>query len=388
MGVITRLRANLRAARLLYGRLRERHSQLHTICWQLLQAVALRGYRKLAYAFNDGVLQRWVTPLRFRRFQSRIADQLGGHFYVIVMPQTLHFLLPCLSLVAKDVRVVLLLNGAARWEADLLKARWPHLPQFRVATLPHSSVNHGAMVNLLLRNNGQDFGLLDHDLYLFDTSALAQLQFAEKEFLLCLWADTDPKSKWVYPLTHFLYFRVGVLSRLMKQYGVGADLYRHVPEPARSRLLELGLSDGHPLKSYHNFYDTLHVLIALAYAEGLELCELDVAEGGVYHVGGTSIGTHHTKDLLHLYTHLRFLELSADPQLRRRYAMLAAPFSNSSELRMRVLEDPEFDLRLEVLDNIIERLQPGIETQLASDAHAPEPDQPGAAFSLGKSVEP
>lgn len=387
MGVKTRLRANVRAARLLYGRLRERHSQLHTICWQLLQAVALRGYRKLAYGFNDGVLQRWVTPLRFRRFQSRIADQLGGHFYVIVMPQTLHFLLPCLSLVVKDVRLILLLNGAAQWEADLLKARWPHLPQFRVATLPHSSVNHGAMVNLLLENNEQDFGLLDHDLYLFDTSALAQLQFAEKEFLICLWAETDPKSQWIYPLTHFLYFRVGALRRLMKQYGVGADLYRHVPEPARSRLLELGLREGHPLKSYHNFFDTLHVLIALAYAEGLELCQLEVAEGGVYHVGGTSIGTYHTKDMFALYSHLRFLELSGDPQLRRRYAILAAPFSDSSELRGRVLEYPEFERGLEVLDNIIERLQLERETQLFGDAHAPEPDQPVAAFSVGKAED-
>jgi hypothetical protein len=42
------------------------------------------------------VLQRWLTPGRFRRFQSGLADCLGGHVDVIVMPQTLHLLLPCL----------------------------------------------------------------------------------------------------------------------------------------------------------------------------------------------------------------------------------------------------------------------------------------------------
>jgi hypothetical protein len=242
------------------------------------------------------------------------------------------------------------------------------------------------MVNLLLKNNDADFGLLDHDLYLFDTSTLSHLKFAENEFLLCLFADTDPKNGWIYPLTHFLYFRTGEFRRLMQQYGVGAELYRHVPEPARGRLLELGLRDGHPLKSYHNFYDTLHVLIALAYADGLELCQLDVAEGGVYHVGGTSIGTHHTKDFFQLYSHLRFLELSADPELRRRYAKLTAPFNHSSELRMRVQADPDFYRGVQVLDNIMERLQAATNTQPSGDVHIPEPRQRASKTQSGTDI--
>ena len=185
MGLLTRLRANLRLVRELYGRQRARgHGRLHTILWRLPQAVALRGYRKLAYAINDGVLQRWVTPSRFRRFQDRLPGSLGGHFYLIVMPNTLHYLLPCLRLVAKELRVILLINGARAWEADMLRLHWPELPQFRVATLPNSSVGHGAMINLLLRNNKRDFGLMDHDLYIFDMAVLKRLEFADPEFLL------------------------------------------------------------------------------------------------------------------------------------------------------------------------------------------------------------
>jgi hypothetical protein len=56
----------------------------------------MRCYRKLAYAANDYVLQRHITSTHFKRFQSSIAGQLGGHFYLIVMPQTMHFLIPCL----------------------------------------------------------------------------------------------------------------------------------------------------------------------------------------------------------------------------------------------------------------------------------------------------
>ena len=357
MGLVTRLRANLRSLRLLWRRLGERgHARLGTLLWRLPLLAALRGYRKLAYAVNDGPLQRWVTAARFQRFQARLACHSGGHFYVIVMPQTLHFLLPCLGLVAADVRVVLLLNGARRWEAQLLRARWPGLPQFRVATLPHSSSGHGAMINLLLRHNEHDFGLLDHDLYLFDRTVLTQLRFADREFLLCLLGDASADGKWVYPLTHFLYFRMAPLRDLMQRYGVGAQIYRRVPEPARSRLRALGLRDGETLKSHHDFFDTLHVLLALAYADGLEVGQIALAaDDGVCHLGGTSIGSHHTKDLVQLYTHLRFLELAGEPLLRRRYAALVAPFGTALELCLRL---PATALRqVEMVDALVEQLQ-------------------------------
>lgn len=359
MAVLARLRANLRSARLLYQRLRARgRGRLGTVLWRMPQALAVRAYRKLAYAVNDGVLQRWVTPGRFRRFQAALDGQLGGHLYVIVMPQTLHFLLPCLGLVAPEARIVLLLNGAQQWEADLLRERFPGLAQFRVATLPWSSVGHGSMINLLLRNNDRDFGLLDHDLYLFDKTVLARLHFNHDEFLLCLLSDASTDGTWAYPLTHFLYFRVEVFHRLMQCYGVGAQSYRNVPEPARSRLAAIGLRAGATMKSYHDFFDTLHVLIALAYADGFEAAQIGLAsQEGVYHVGGTSVGTHHTKDLAHIYIHLRFLELAGEPLLERRYAAMAAPFSRASELRGSAATTAYAVQQIRVADAMIERLR-------------------------------
>ena len=365
MGLLTRLRANLRSLRALYWRLRERgHAPLGTLLWRLPLLVAWRGYRKLAYAVNDGVLQRWVTAARFRRFQAALADRAGGHFYVIVMPQTLHFLLPCLRLVAGDVRVILLLNGARRWEANLLRERWPHLPQFRVATLPNSSVGHGAMINLLLRHNEHDFGLLDHDLYLFDRTVLARLRFGAGEFLLCLLLDARTDGRWVYPLTHFLYFRMAVFKRMMQEHGVGAQIYRRLPRPVRQRLQGLGLCDGAGMKSHHDFFDTLHVLLALAHGEGWQVAQIGLAtQDGVRHVGGTSIGTPRTKDLLALYTHLRFLELVAEPLLQRRYAGLAAPFSSAAGLRLRLPATPAAWHQIEMVDALINQLQQAFAAQ-------------------------
>ena len=371
MSLMTQLRANARAARLLYQRLTARgDTQLDVLLRRIPQAVALRAYRKLAYAVNDGVLQRLVTPARFRRFLARHPRSLDGVFYVIVMPQTLHFLLPCLGLVAGDMQVVLLLNGARRWEADLLRERFPAMLQFRVAALPNSSVGHGAMINLLLQNSAHDFGVLDHDLYLFDRTISQHLHFDDDDFLLCLYRDASSDGRWVYPLTHFLYFRIDVFKRLMARYGVGAQAYREVPAPARGRLASIGLRDGATMKSYHVFYDTLHVLLALAYADGLGVRQLEPeGAGSVYHIGGTSIGTHHTKDLIHLYTHLRFLEMSGEPQLQRRYGAIAAPFSTAEEVHAK-LEGTAHDFhQVMLVDQLIEKLQ----RQSSVEPHGPPP---------------
>ena len=374
MNIMASLRANARSALRLWQRLHGRHGSAATAARRLLAAVAVRAYRRLAYAVNDGPLMRYASAPRFARFQAGIADRLGGHFYVIVMPRTLHFLLPCLRLVAADLRIVLLLNGASAWEAALLKERFPGMPQFRLATLPGSSVNHGAMVDMMLRHNEQDFGILDHDLYLFDRSVLQELHFSDAEFLLCLLAESGPR--WTYPLTHFLYFRSAAWRRLMRQYGVGAGIYRRLPVTARGQLRGAGLRDGETLKPYHDFYDTLHVLVALAYSEGMELCQLEVdLDGGIYHLGGTSIGSHYTKDLFDLYTHLLFLELAGEAELKRRYAHLAAPFKGAGELRARLPQTAEAGRQLAVLDKLAARLT------LAAERAPSPPSEPARCGS-------
>lgn len=373
MGLLTSLRANTSAARLLYRRLRDRgHSHRDVMLRRLPLAAALRAYRKLAYAVNDHVLQRWVTPVRLRRFLARQPALRDGYFYVIVMPQTLHFLLPCLRLIPKQVRVILLLNGARGWEAELLRQRFPQMTQLRVATLPNSSVNHGAMINLLLRYSEHDFGLLDHDLYVFDHSVYGQLRFDADDFLLCLFNDASDDGRWVYPLTHFLYFRIEVFQRLMGQYGVGAQAYRTIAEPARSRLASLGMRPGETMKSYHEFYDTLHVLLALAYADGLGVVQIEPGDAdSVYHVGGTSIGTHHTKDLVHLYTHLRFLELSGEPLLQSRYAAVAAPFTSARQIYDKLQGMAHAFEQVALVDKLIAKLDPASRSVTGTPCGAP-----------------
>jgi hypothetical protein len=89
----------------------------------------------------------------------------------------------------------------------------------------------------------------------------------------------------------------------------------------------------------------------------MELCQLEVdLDGGIYHLGGTSIGSHYTKGLFELYTHLLFLELAGEAELGRRYAHLAAPFKSASELRARLPATAEAARQLAILDKLAARL--------------------------------
>ena len=321
-------------------------------------AFALRVWRVLAQPLNGGLIQRFVNQPRFIRFQDALAESTLPRFYVIVMPFTLHFLLPCLALLQGRVQVVLLINGARPWERRYLRDRYPALPVFKLWTLPFSSVPHGAVISLLLENHRGNFGIIDHDCYVFDAAIFDQLMPAEDECLLSLFGEESKSVAFTFPLTYFLFFNAEALRQLMRRYRIDARLYREIPAMAREPMARVGLGPTVFWKHYHTFRDTLHVLLAVAHADGLKIRFLSSKqERPAVHVGGTSIGTHHTKDLWALYIHLRFLELLDDPLLNRRYACLTAPLRSSAEARARNA-DPmsEAWLGLPVVEELIDRL--------------------------------
>ncbi len=363
MLLLNRLKINLRNLRQLYYRIQSRgYSSRAAILRQFFAALILRIYRKFAYVVNDHVLQGLINHRYFNQFQKKYSTRLGGHFYLIVMPNTLHFIIPCLDLIAGKAQVILLLNGASDWEAGCLQRRWPHLPQFRLKVLPKSSVSHGYMINMLLQNNEQNFGIIDHDFYLFDSTVLDRLKFAENECMLSILGDVSGRTGLTYPLTHFLYMNTAPLKELMSRYRVGAQSYRRLPRLTRQKLREIHLQDKSFLKDYHNFFDTLHVLLALAYAEGwcTPLIELKTKEAA-YHLGGTSIGTHHTKELVQLYIGLLLLEFVNDKEITQRYADSFEPYQSSADVLLILPRIPEVVHQINVAHGLIEKLKAALQ---------------------------
>lgn len=357
--MIVRLRANLRQLRAALAPMRQRGMPLAiALLWQLPAAVLLRGWRVLAQALNARLLNRALNAARFAAFQDRLPAGEGLRWYVIVMPHTLHFLLPCLALLHGHARLVLVANGAKRWERELLRQRLPALPLFTLRTLPVSSLPHGDALSLLLEHHRGDFGIVDHDAYVFDPALLDRLRPAPGECMTGVFVQTSERLGRDYPLTHLLGFDAGALRRLMHSHRIDARQYRRAPARLSGLLGRVGLGPRSYLKDYQHFHDTLHVLLGVALAEGLRVrIEAMDDAAPVMHVGGTSIGSHHTKNLFALYIHLRFLELLDDPLIRERYAFLTRPLRASIEaLHRQAPADPAWE-KLPVVEDLMQRLQ-------------------------------
>lgn len=335
MGLLGRLRANLAHLRSAVRLLRQRGFSVGSAAlWHLPAAVAWRAYRRVALWVNGRLLLRPLNDARFARFQDTLpaAGELP-RIYVIVMPHTLHFLLPCLALLHGAAQVVLVHNGSRGWERRLLRRRLPPtFPAFGLRALPGSSIGHGEVISLLLRHHRGNFGIVDHDCYVFDQRLLAGLDPAANECVLGLFEQHSERTGLSFPLTHFAYFNAEPLRDLMQRHGVDARQYRRAPPHVHGALARIGLGPSAYFKDYHSFHDTLHVLLAVALSEGMRVRYLQSdAAVPVIHVGGTSIGSHHTKNLMALYTHLRFLELLDDAQISARYAFLTRPLRTSAE---------------------------------------------------------
>lgn len=324
---------------------------------QLPAAVLLRAWRRAARPLNRSLFGRWSNSPRLAQFQGRLPAGAQPRLYVIVMPHVLHFLLPCLALLRGQAQLVLLANGAKAWELKSLQQHLPEAPLFKLHCLPGSSVEHGDVLSLLIEHQRGCFGIVDHDCYLFDRTILQRLQPAADECLLTLFSDRHPHTGIDLPLTHFLFVNAPLLQALGREHGVDARLYRHAPRSTQQAFERLGLAPDTYLKPHQLFHDTLHVLLVLALARGQRVRLLQVqGELPFAHVGGTSMGSHHTKGLFALHTHLRFLELLGSAELKRRYGFITRPLLTAGQtLALRRDDDRAWD-GLPLLERMIHRL--------------------------------
>ena len=120
-------------------------------------------------------------------------------------------------------------------------------------------------------------------------------------------------------------------------------------------LAPIGLADAVALKDHHDFFDTLHLLLALARADGCDVAYAAAADGAVVHLGGTSSFVANTKTLLDTYVHLCFLEL-ADARVRARYLPRFRPFASSEEVRARIPMTPAAFALIDSVDAVARRI--------------------------------
>ncbi len=353
------LRYYVRRTRLALRKMRTRgYSPLVAVCVHFPRVLLLRGYRILARGVNRSRIFRFLNERSLRRFHAGDeAHAAGGHFYVIVMPGMLHFLLPCLALVPPGVRVRLIANGARGWERRLVAQRFPRYPMCRLRSLPGSSLTHGDVISLLLETNSGNFGLLDHDCYVFDPAVFDDLAPGPAQCLTAVYGGVSARTGLPYPETYFLFLNTSVLRDIARRYDVEARTYHAVPEHLQSVVERAGLGLGVYVKDHVSFLDTLHLMLLLAIAEGFESRFLQwVDDSSIAHIGGTSWKTAETKELVECYADWRFLELAHDDILRRRYARRFRPFRSAAQVRAAMPMAPDVYARVAWFDGVVERL--------------------------------
>ena len=316
----------------------------------------LRAYRLFARRANRGGLFATVNRRRLRRLHAAW-PATGGHFYVIVMPGTLHFLLPCLALLPRDLRIALIGNGEAEWERRLVQQRHPELPFCSLARLPATSVTHGDVITLLLLESAGDFGLIDHDCFVFDSRIFGALEPGSRDCLTAIYGGVSGKTGLPYPETYLMFLNVAVLKDLMARYHVDARIYRDVPETLQEIVATVGLGGGVYIKDNRTFFDTLHLLLALAYADGFA-CRFvqGFDKEAIAHVGGTSWKASETKELIDCYVDWRFLDFVDDDELHRHYRYRTRPFHSAAEVRATIPMTPEAFATVAWIDALIGRL--------------------------------
>lgn len=269
---------------------------------------------------------------------NKLTSDDGTYFYVIVVPLVLHFLIPAIRLVQQHVNIVFVLNGISPVEEGALRKEFPDIPTLRPWTFPKSIWPHGYLLSLLLRNSNCDFGILDHDFFLFNPSALSNLQFSEKEFSICVNTWTNSRSGQLFPCTHMLYIKVALIQDIMKRYAVDAQLYKRIPKNVQPVLKVIGLSLNNPPKEYQSFFDSFLMLSALATKEGFKVQVLNIPDYDYMHVGGTSIGLQSTKEPVHHYVSARLLDLLSDNKVIKLYHRKGLVTVENVELLRTVIE--------------------------------------------------
>ena len=287
---------------------------------------------------------------------------MGDHFYIIVMPNTLHFLNACLRLIPTHVSVFVILNGVRKWELNYLRKSKPELPVFVLRLLPFSYLPHGTVLSMLFEGNRKNFGIIDSDLFLLDDRLFEQLSFQKREFVLGAFEIVNKRLNLRFPSTHFMFFNVPIVKRIITEYGIDASETRKIPHHLREKLSKLGLGHVNFLKDYLKYYDTFNLITAVALSDNLSSRILNYKAGGVIHIGKTS--HYHSGrvglDLRYLfvvYLSLCLLETPFNLRLRSRYDGLFPPFTRPEEVLVRFPESSEARKLIQNANMLMERLQ-------------------------------
>jgi len=225
------------------------------------------------------------NEVRFKDFQKQHWDRLNNHFYIIVVPRTLAMLECCLSFLPRNLRLFLILNGIQPWEQEFLNRVYPNIPKFILQT-NDQPILHDRVLDLLMECNHFNFGIIDQDCFVIDSSFFSKLQITDSEFAISPFSNLNEKSNITFPRTYLLLFNTPVIHHIRKEYNLSFKRCWTIPSRLEAQLTDLDLGYHNFPHDSLNYFDNFQLIWAVAMRLGFSFGAGPSSK--IIHIGATS----------------------------------------------------------------------------------------------------
>ena len=259
--------------------------------------------------------------------QFKILSDIWHPYFIVGISGSLHLIEICLQYIPSDVNLILILNGMESWEKEWIRK---HLQVNKIITI-EKVLEHGIILDLILDNTSDTFGILDYDCFVFDPSYFSLLRSLDDHAMInALFASENPNLNIEFPQTFIMYINTPVINYLRRKYHVAVSCrkYSQLSKKAKQKIATIGIDKKHYPEDFlgKEYFDTFRALISLGIAEGfqvnfLEKFNFSSSLGKVFHVGSVS-NPNVLKNRWQRrgsYFWRRLLEVNKDNELKKRY---------------------------------------------------------------------
>ena len=280
-----------------------------------------------AYGLHQEFFDQILT--RFSSRQIKDLPEMVNPFFVTGISGSLHIMNLALKYIPSNVDLVLILNGMEKWEQDWAKN---HFEVKAVITMDSKrTLPHSAILDLLLDNYANPFGILDYDCFVFNQECFTAIQsFTANSVINSLFEYKYTNVNLRIPHTFFLFFNSQVIKRIKDKYGVNSsitDFRSGLNSTVLEGLNKIGINENNYPETNKKYFDTLRLLVCLAYSEGYSCNILDefvtkpVENSDAFHVGGVANPNYYKSfwSMRGVYFWRRALEECKDLKIKQKY---------------------------------------------------------------------
>ncbi len=236
----------------------------------------------------------------FSKFQLRSASKqivpfknAQKLFFVIGVPGSLHIVELCLKYIPTNQKIVFIANGLSEWEIQWASKNLHTAEMLLVPML----LEHGQVLDFLLDEMPNPFGILDYDCFVFNQEIFKDISILEPEVMLnAVFVHSNPKLNIDIPETFMMYFNPSIIRAVQSKYHARSNIidYDLVSKKAKKKLWAIGIDGQQYPEEYKNYFDSTRLWYALGIAEGYK-CQFvrrmpTVSEPNdqIFHVGASS----------------------------------------------------------------------------------------------------